>query len=426
MHLRNVYMVGIGGIGMSGLAQMLERRGSHVEGSDRCMSPTTDMLERAGIAVHIGHDADNVPKDATLLVYSDAVPMDGPERVRARELGIPEKSYFEALGIVSEGFRTIAIAGTHGKTTTTGMLARILREARKEPTAIIGSIVRDFGSNFLAGKSDTFVVEACEYKDHLLKLSPTILVITNVELDHTDHFPNLAAVQETFRKALAKVPEGGAIITDPHDKNIKPLLKGIKTPVIDYTRESVPPLKQIGEFNKMNARAAKAAAKVAYPDLTDEVIDDALGSFQGSWRRFEFKGETKNGALVYDDYGHHPTEVAKTIEAAREKFAGKKIVVAFHPHTYSRTRDLFGEFVAALTTADEAIILPVFAAREVPDPAVSHEALVEAINKKGGHAHAVAGIPEAAAELEKYDNTHLLITMGAGDVYKAAEMVTEE
>src|SRR3989338_7557687 len=185
----SIYMVGIGGIGMSALAQLLKHQGKRVGGTDREESPITTMLSQRGIPVVIGHDRCNIPADTELLIYSDAVPENNIERARAKEMGIPELSYFEALGEITKNTRTIAVAGTHGKTTVTGMLAKILLDAKKEPTAIVGSVVRDFDSNFLAGSSDLFVIEACEYRDHVLKLSPEILVITNIELDHTDYFP---------------------------------------------------------------------------------------------------------------------------------------------------------------------------------------------------------------------------------------------
>ncbi|MCX6789989.1 MAG: Mur ligase domain-containing protein, partial [Candidatus Kaiserbacteria bacterium] len=237
MEIKKVHFIGIGGIGMSALAQMMQHDGSSVSGSDRDASPVTELLESKGIVVCIPQKAENVPSDADIVVYSDAVPEDNSERVRARELGIRELSYFGQLGEVSKGKKTVAVAGTHGKTTTTGMLARILKDTGAEPTAIIGSIVKDFGSNYLAGTSDVFVVEACEYRDHLLELTPTVLVITNLEWDHTDYFPSLEALQETFKKAIAKVPQDGTIVTDPHNPNIAPLLVGAQARVIDYTIE---------------------------------------------------------------------------------------------------------------------------------------------------------------------------------------------
>ena len=422
---KSIYMVGIGGIGMSALAQFLAHEGKAVSGSDRDESPVVMMLAEKGITVAVGHDRCNIPADMELLIYSDAIPESNVERTRAREMHIPEMSYFEALGEISKNARTIAVAGTHGKTTTTGMLAKILAEARKEPTAIIGSIVRDFGSNFLAGKPDLFVIEACEYRDHILKLSPEILVITNIELDHTDYFPDLAALQQTFRIAAQKVPAHGAIVTDTKHPNIAPILAGVKAKIVDYTHLDVPTLSQIGEFNRMNARAAKTAALVAFPDIAGAAADEALADFKGSWRRFEYKGETPQGAMVYDDYAHHPTAIAKTIEAAREKFPGKKIVVAFHPHLYSRTKSLLSEFAEALAISDSAAIAPIYAAREAPDPSISSVILASAAQKLGGNVVALGSFDDIRDALLKENSDSLIITMGAGDIYKVAEQIAD-
>jgi len=420
---QNIYMVGIGGIGMSALAQYLKHTGHSVHGSDRDESPVVTMLVQKGIAVSVGHGS--IPDDTELLIYSDAVPEINEERVRAKEMGIPQTSYFEALGVISADARTIAVAGTHGKTTTTGMLALILAQTRKEPTAIIGSIVRDFGSNFLPGRPDLFVVEACEYRDHVLKLSPEILVITNLELDHTDYFPDLAALQNTFRAAAEKVSSHGFIITNPNDPNIAPILENVFAKIVDYTHLDVPSLSQIGEFNRMNARAAKAAALTAFPDIAGADADQALTGFQGSWRRGFGQGETPTGAVVFDDYAHHPTAIAKTIDAAREKYPDKKIVVAFHPHLYSRTKSLLLEFAAALTKADIAYVAPIYAARETPDPSVSHHILANAAQNMGGTVDALDSFDIIRNRLlEEGDNT-LIITMGAGDIYKVAEQIAD-
>ena len=422
-----IYMVGIAGIGMSALAQLLQHQGKEVSGSDREESPVTSMLAEKRIDVWVGHDGCNVPADCELLIYSDAVPTSNVERERAREMGIPEMSYFEALGEVSKNTRTIAVAGTHGKTTTTGMLAKILQYCEKEPTAIIGSIVKDFNSNVLlpTHKSDLWVIEACEYRNHLLKLSPQILVITNIELDHTDYFPDLAALKETFRKAAERVPAYGIIVTNPSDPVIASVLDRAKAPIIDYTTQSVPKLKLIGEFNRENAQAAKAAARAAYPYLDEAFTDRALLEFKGSWRRFEYKGETPSGALVYDDYAHHPTAVQKTIEAAREAFPGKKIVVAFHPHLYSRTKSFLQEFAEALASADKAIVAPIYAAREEADPSVSNEILAAAARAAGGVCVALDSFDTIRDELLKEPSDSLIITMGAGDIYKVAEQIAD-
>ena len=420
-----IYMVGIGGIGMSALAQFLKHTGHDVAGSDREESPVVNMLIQKSIPVTVGHDRCNILEDAELLIYSDAVYSDNPERMCAKEMNIPEISYFEALGEVSKRARTFAVTGTHGKTTTTGMLAAILQHVQKEPTAIVGSIIRDFGSNFLAGRSDLFVVEACEYRDHVLKLSPEILVITNIELDHTDYFPNLEALQETFRKAVHRVPKHGVIVTAPNDPNIAPILKGVAASIVDYTKESVPRLELLGEFNAMNARAAKAAARAAFPDLLTVEIDEALLNFKGSWRRFEYRGETPSGAVVYDDYAHHPTAIVKTLEAAREKFPDKKIVVAFHPHLYSRTRSFLHEFAEALSLADYAIVAPIYAAREEPDPEITNHAVANAAVAFGGTVEALDSFDEIRDRLLQEDEGTLIITMGAGDIYKVAEQITD-
>lgn len=417
----HIHFVGIGGIGMSGLAQLCVDQGAVVSGCDREPSPTTELLERSGVRVAIGHAAEHVTADTKLLVYSDAVPEDNSERTKAKDLGIEQLSYFAMLGKVSEGKKTIAVAGTHGKTTTTGMLTKILLDGAARPTAVVGSIVKDFQGNYVKGSSDLFVIEACEYKDHLLELSPEMLVITNLEWDHTDYFPSLEALQESFKKAVAKVPADGAIITDPSNQNIAPVLAGAKAKIIDYTQEGIYGLQLPGAFNQMNARAAAAAARAALPTLTDAAILASLAGFQGTWRRFEHKGKTINGAEVYDDYAHHPTAVRETLHALREKMGDTgEIWVAFHPHLYSRTRDLLDDFATAFVDANKVFIAPIYAAREVDDGSVSSGSLAERIRARGIDAQTLdfAGI-EKALSAAPLGTT--IITMGAGDIYKVAD-----
>ncbi|MBU2220528.1 hypothetical protein KKD81_01170, partial [Patescibacteria group bacterium] len=404
--LKRAYFVGIGGIGMSALAQCLTDRGIKVSGSDREASPVTDLLLAKGIEVFLTQSAGNVPEDAELVIYSEAVWEDNAERMQAKELGISERSYFEVLGDVSEDMRTVAVAGTHGKTTTTGMLANLLKDAEVSPTAIVGSLVRDFGSNYLSGNSDWLVVEACEYKRDFLTLSPEILVVTNIELDHTDYYQNLEDVQSAFRALMEKVPAHGAIVTDATHPTIAPLLAGLAAPVIDYAREAGYPVRFPGEFNIMNARAATAAARKVSSQITEDLLRDSLASFEGTWRRFEYKGKTQKGAEVYDDYAHHPTAVAKTIQELRSKTKGK-IFVAFHPHLFSRTRDLFSEFSAAFAGADKVFIAPIYPARELDDGTMSNEILADAIQKQG--VDAVAG---TFAEIEEALSTE----PGRGDL----------
>ena len=444
--MKKIHFVGIGGIGMSALAQLMLDHSAIVTGSDREASSVTKLLEKKGIKVVVGQKAENVPVDAEMVVYSDAVPADNPERAEVARREIPQKSYFAMLGEVSKGKKTVAVAGTHGKTTTTGMLAKILKDAGASPTAVVGSIVKDFGlnrsdgavgrtdapsasvlgSNYLHGDSDIFVVEACEYKDHLLELSPQILVITNLEWDHTDFFPSLSALQKTFRKAIERVPADGAIITDPNNKNIAPLLRqgyAGQARIIDYTKEPTYTTRLPGEFNQNNARAAAAAARVAFPSVTDESIRASLAAFHGTWRRFEYKGKNARGADVYDDYAHHPTAVKVTLRALRTKIKGK-VYVAFHPHLYSRTRDLLDEFAVAFADADQVFIAPIYAAREVDDGSISSEMLAERIRATGVEAQALDfdAIEEAFKKVGKDDT---IITMGAGDIYKVADKLVK-
>ena len=417
--MKRYFFVGIGGIGMSALAQYLHARGHTVSGSDRDDSPTVELLKTKGISVRIGHAP--LTEDVDVLVYSDAIPETAPERHSATERGIEQRSYFALLGEVSASMKTIAIAGTHGKTTTTGMLTKILVEADKHPTAIIGSIVRDFGSNCVLGSDEVFVVEACEYKNHLLNFKPDVLVITNIELDHTDFFTDLEHLQDTFKKAVMSVKEGGVIVTNPTHAAIAPVLMGTQCTIVDYTKEDVGQISHIGGFNRENAQAARAAARVIFADITDVEANSALYDFKGSWRRFEYKGETERGASVYDDYAHHPTAVEKTIHAAKERFQGKKIIVAFHPHLYSRTKHFREGFALALSHADEVIIAPIYAARENHDPSISHVVLADMVRQKGGCAHAADSLATVRTTLEHFDESAVIITMGAGDIYKVAD-----
>jgi UDP-N-acetylmuramate--alanine ligase len=419
--VKKAYFIGIGGIGMSALAQYMSDQGVKVSGSDREASPVTELLESKRIKVVLEQKEKNVPKDADVVVYSEAVWEDNPERMRAKELELPQVSYFDMLGKVSEGKRTIAISGTHGKTTTTGMTAKILSDAGASPTAVVGSLVKDFGSNYLKGESDIFVVEACEYKRDFLSLSPFVLVVTNIEWDHTDYYKNLADLQSAFRELMVKVPADGAIVTDARNPHIAPLLRGLKARVVDYTTEPTYELRLPGEFNKDNARAAAAAARLVASTITEDSITTSLSHFHGTWRRFELKGKTKTGADLYDDYAHHPTAIQKTLGELRKKTKGK-IIVAFHPHLYSRTRDLLPEFATAFADADEVIIAPIYAAREIDDGTVSNHTLANQIKQTGVNASAMDSFDEIEEYLVKWGGEgDTVMTMGAGDIYKVAD-----
>lgn len=419
---KKIHMIGIAGVGMSALAQLLADEGAAVTGSDNAVFPTLDAVERKGIPVTIGYLETNIPDGTELVIHTDAAHDDNPERREAHRRGIPQMSYFKALGEISKGKRTIAVAGTHGKTTTTGMLASILQDAGESPTAVIGSIVKDFGSNYVHGDSDLFIVEACEYRDHLLELSPEMLVITNLEWDHTDYFPSLEALQDTFRKAIERVPAHGAIVTNPANSNIAPLLAHAQAKVIDYTLEPAYALRFPGEFNEENARAAAAAARLVRPDLSHDAIAESLANFHGTWRRFDYKGKTARGADVYDDYAHHPTAVRVTLQALKQKARGS-LYVAFHPHLYSRTRDLLDEFAVAFADADRVLIAPIYAARETDDGSISSEVLAERIRATGTDAIALGSFETIEEALGEAGPEDTIVTMGAGDIYKVADRI---
>ncbi len=419
--IKKAYFIGIGGIGMSALAQYMADQGAAVSGSDREASPITELLEKKGINVALFQKSGNVPADADMIVYSEAVWEDNPERIRAKELDIEQISYFDMLGKVSMGKKTVAVSGTHGKTTTTGMAAKILSDAGASPTAVVGSLVKDFGSNYLKGESDLFVVEACEYKRDFLSLSPFVLVVTNIEWDHTDYYKDLADLQSAFRELMGKVPAEGVIVTNAKHPNIAPLLSELKARIVDYTEEAAYELRLPGGFNKDNARAAAAAARVAAQGITSDSIATSLAHFHGTWRRFEYKGKTKTGADLYDDYAHHPTAIKATLAELRKKTKGK-IIVAFHPHLYSRTRDLLPEFATAFKDANEVIVAPIYAAREIDEGTVSNYSLAQHIKEQGVDARGLDSFDEIEKALTLWGGEgDVIMTMGAGDIYKVAD-----
>ncbi|MDO8512511.1 MAG: Mur ligase family protein, partial [bacterium] len=351
------------------------------------------------------------------------------ELAQAHKLGVATMSYPEMLGLISKTHYTIAVSGTHGKTTTTGMLAKVFIDAKKDPTVIIGSFLKDFASNFVAGFSDYFIVEACEYKRSFLNIWPTIVVITNIDRDHLDYYKDLPDIQSAFREFVLKIPEGGFLICDTGDESLKPIIKDLKCRVINFTEylkpENLPhkiELQLPGEHNRRNASVALAVADVLR--LNQEETFKSLASFAGTWRRFEYKGETKNGIIVYDDYAHHPTEIKATLQGFREKFPDKEITIIFQPHLYSRTKLLLNDFAEALKSANKVILAPIYAAREQFDETISSNMLAEKIKELGGNVLAFPN-PSAIADYLKTNLSpnSVLITMGAGDVYKVGDLL---
>lgn len=413
---------------MSSLARLFLYDKKTVTGSDRGESTVTKGLEEVGIKVAYAQGPENIPEGVDLVVYSDAV-VEGSEgyseRMEAQRRGIRSLSYAEALGEVANQYYLIAVAGAHGKTTTTAMLIDVLEEAGLDPTAVVGSLRAKTKSNFRAGKSKYFIVEADEYMRHFLNYNPDILVITNIDADHLDYYKDLADIQSAFRELVERViAKDGFVVTDTKSEKAKPVIEGIDR-VVDYTKFVDPllKLKIPGVHNLMNAGAVLAVADIL--SIEKDVARKALEEFRGTWRRFEFKGKNKNDALVYDDYGHHPAEVKATLKAARELFPDKKIVVAFQPHLYSRTRILFDDFVKAFGDVNEVLVAPIFAAREVDDGTVSHVKLAEAIEQEGIKAQA-ASFEDIETRGRELEGDHVLITMGAGELYTVAEKVVQK
>ena len=420
---KHVHLIGIGGIGISALARMLLERGYDLSGTNDSESKETlDELRAGGVAISLDIEPKNLPH-ADLYIYSDAWLTNHPEVItEARSRGVSVVSFYEALGeVANKAECLVVVAGSHGKTTTTAMLIDVLEAGELDPTGWVGSLRAKTKSNFRAGGTKYFVGEADEYRRHFLNYTPKILVITNLEADHLDYYKDLADVQSAFRELAQKVPTDGFVVCDTSDKNVQPVIAGLQCGIIDYRSHFDPslPLKVLS-LHRINAAAVLAVAHLLMID--EQVARTALADFVGTWRRFEYKGGTARGAVVYDDYAHHPTEVATTLRSVREQFPDKKIIVIFHPHLYSRTKAFMAEFATAFRDADEVLVAPIFAAREKPDPATTSEILVEKIHAAGKPARALASL-EAAADYIKNgpEKGDLVVTMGAGDIYKAAE-----
>lgn len=418
--IKRIHMIGIGGIGMSGLARLFLHEGKAVSGSDRAPSAITNALEEEGARFFTSQEASNIGGDIDMVVYTEAMAADHPEMAAARELGVPMMNYFEALALVANEYYLIAVAGTHGKTTTTAMLIDILEEASYDPTAIVGSLRSRTGSNFRAGKSKYFIVEACEYRRDFLHLAPDVLVITNIEAEHLDYYKDLADVQSAFRALAGKVPEDGAVIAQTADQNVAPILQGLSSRIIDYKPfvDLSLPLAQAGVHNRMNAAAANAAAD--FLGIGKDETRAALSNFAGTWRRFEFKGEVR-GAAVYDDYAHHPTEIKAAIDGMREKYPKRRLTAVFQPHTYSRTYALFDDFIDALSKADRVVMVPIYAARETNESGVSSEQIVESLRQKGIDAEYFHTREAAALSVKgSVSADDAVLVMGAGDITTVA------
>jgi UDP-N-acetylmuramate--alanine ligase len=423
--IQKIHFIGIGGIGMSALARHFLREKKTVSGSDRTLTDITKALASEGVQIFSEQTAENIASDVDLFVYTEAMAADHEEMLAAKKLKVPMVNYFEALGLAMNPYYLIAVAGTHGKTTTTAMLTDIFEAEGKDPTAIIGSLRAKTHSNYRAGKSKYAIVEACEYKRDFLHLTPDILVITNLELEHVDYYTDLADVQSAFRTLATQVNEGGVVVADLNDPNVAPIVAGLDVRVVNYQDylDLTFPLKQPGVHNRMNAAAAIATAKQEKIDVDSS--KGALGNFAGTWRRFEYKGEL-NGAQIYDEYAHHPTEIIASLLGARELYPNKNIRLVFQPHTFSRTAALFDAFSKAVGQADDIYILPVYSAREENVSGVTSRELAVKTLEVNPNVQYVATVEEVENQLRQVlSKDDVLVVMGAGDVTKLADNLTK-
>ena len=437
-----VHFMGAGGAGMCALAELLLRHGGRVSGCDTSDGDALRSLEALGARVEVGHDPTHVA-DACALVVTSAVPADHPEVAAARSAGIPVLKRARALGDWVAAGTVVAIAGTHGKTTTTAMATEILAEAGRDPTGLVGGKVLGWGSNLRFGRDDLYVVEADEYDRSFLTLTPDVAVITNVEADHLDVFGDVAGVRSAFADFAGRTRGTGCTVVCADDPGASSLLAGLPGRGYTYgtsagsmlraTRVTVAPeyttcrlyeeggavgalrLRVGGHHNLLNALAAAGVAReldVAWSDILD-----ALAGFRGVGRRFEHVGDV-DGIVVIDDYAHHPTEIEATLRTARSRFPAARLVAAFQPHLYSRTRDFATEFGRALAYADVVWITDVFPAREPPIPGVTGELVAEASRAAGGrHVHYHPRLETMAGALaETLRDGDVLVALGAGSI----------
>ena len=417
-----IYCSGIGGIGLSAYAFLQQENGHTVRGSDRVESAMTAALAGKGIAVSYQQDGSHVPQDCDLFVYSEAIPQDAPERRKAAELGIRQCSYFQALGELSRNCRVIAVCGTHGKSSTTAMAAKVLMDAGQDPTVVVGTTSPDLGGrNWRKGASDLFLLEACEYRRSFHHLSPDIILMTNADGDHFDAFASVAEYQQAFVDFFRLLPEGGAVITHMGDPDCARIVESGGVPAIDADACALPRLSVPGEHMQRNAQLALALADLLH--IPGAQAAASLASYRGCWRRLERKGEYR-GVPVFDDYGHHPREIQATLAALRHEYPEERIICVFQPHMHNRTLKLYDQFVRAFGDADTVIIPNVYDARsDVETRRVDVDDFVEDIRRHGArtarNGHSLRETEWLLKE-EILREGDVLLCMGAGDITQLA------
>lgn len=442
-----VHFIGIGGISMSGLAEILMDKGFKISGSDRAESPLTEALSDKGAIIYYGQKAENITDDAELVVYTAAIKPGNPEYDEAVKRNLPILTRAELLGQMMKNYGTsVAVAGTHGKTTTTSMITTMLLAAEADPTITVGGILPAIGGNTRIGASEYFVTEACEYTNSFLSFFPTIGVILNVEEDHLDFFKDIDDIRNSFHEFAKLLPENGVLIINSDIEKCETITADLKCDVItvgkadaDYTASDISynefgyasftanrkggksisiSLSVPGEHNIYNALAALAV--MDRMGIDENMAVKGLNDFTGTDRRFQKKGEI-GGVTIIDDYAHHPTEIKATLAAAKN-YPHKKLWVVFQPHTYTRTKAFFDDFAKALSSADAVVLADIYAARETDTLGVSSEMLCETIKEMGCESYYFPTFDEIENFLLlNCSQDDLLITMGAGDIVKVGE-----
>ena len=445
---KTVHFIGIGGISMSGLAEILLDEGFTVSGSDSQASDLTKHLESMGAKVYIGQRAENIGDGIDVVVYTAAIHPDNPEFMAVQAKGIPMLSRAELLGQMMKNYRqALAVAGTHGKTTTTSMLAEIFMAAGTDPTISVGGILDSIGGNIRVGGSRLFLMEACEYTNSFLHFFPKIAVILNIDADHLDFFKDLDDIRHSFRRFAQLLPADGTLIINKEIEHLEEITDGLSCRVVtfgldssaDYYADQIShdetgnaafhvishgkdtgrvELSVKGDHNICNALSVIAVADLL--DISRDDVCSGLQSFTGTDRRFEYKGDW-NGVTVIDDYAHHPTEIKATLKAA-DVYPHREIWCVFQPHTYTRTKALFPEFVEALSHTDHVVLADIYAARETDTLGVSSQMLAEELKKKGCDAYYLPSFEAIEDFLKAHcQKGDVLITMGAGNVVNIGE-----
>lgn len=444
----HIHFIGIGGISMSGLAEILLEEHFTVSGSDAKESDLTRHLEHMGVQIFYGQKAGNIIDGIDLVVYTAAISETNPEFARAKEVGLPMLSRAELLGQIMDNYKqSIAVAGTHGKTTTTSMISQILLQAKCDPTISVGGILKAIDGNLRVGKSDVFITEACEYTNSFLNFRPKYSIILNVEAEHLDFFKDIQDIRHSFHLFAKNTLENGAIIINGDIEHYEELVKDLapavltfgKTASSDFYPENITfnekacatydamfrgeklmtvSLNVPGMHNVTNSLAAIALAKDL--KISDENILAGLSAFGGADRRFQYKG-CVDGVTIIDDYAHHPTEIRATLTAA-EKYPHKRLVLVFQPHTYSRTKAFLDDFADVLSMADVVVLADIYAAREKNTIGISSKDILTKLEKKGTECYYFPSFSEIENFLlENCVNGDLLITMGAGDIVNVGE-----